>query len=110
MAKSQPAQRYVACASGWSRVRLTTETTVSFLGYVSFLGDFDGEAVIVQVYDTPDIIGIRRTLASGTHAIYDTPTHRMRLASPRDIAAVASAALADDLEALNTVAREELPA
>lgn len=82
---------YVAPSrSYYSRVRLTAElpNRRRYGSNVWFLGEFEGEAVAVEVYDVVDIVAIRRTLAQHGAALFDSPAYRVDLASDEDQRAV----------------------
>jgi hypothetical protein len=92
---------YVAPSGWWARVTLTAELPKKsqYSTNVWFLGEFQGEAVAVEVYDVADIIALRRTLAEHGAARYDSMAYRVDLATAEQVAAARPAAQSD-LEAM----------
>lgn len=75
---------YVAPATA-QRHRVTLTTELSWSGQITacFLGEFQEEDVVVQVYDVADVIAIRRALAEHGLAVYDSFAWRVELATRR---------------------------
>ena len=82
---------YVAPSNGYSylRVTLTAELPkVSDYGStVRFLGEHDGETVVVEVYQMVEIVALRRALAEHGAARFDSLAYRVDLATEKQIAA-----------------------
>ena len=84
-----PFPPYVAPSGYWARVTLTAELPKKskYGTNVWFLGEFQGEAVSVEVYDVADIIALRRALAEHGAARFDSPAYRVDLATAEQLAA-----------------------
>jgi hypothetical protein len=83
---------YVAPTNGLSHLRVTITAELpkvsKYGSTVFFLGEYDGEAVAVEVYQMREIVALRRALADHGAARFDTLEYRMDLATPEQVAAV----------------------